>query len=120
MHSIFSLLQVQETKQVIETTSKSLEQIDDPILRILLIVLLVIIGFLLYSLWRKDKQIKEINNQLISTIKEDVNIIQELKDTFEHSAEQSKNSNLIMTRLETILNKMELKLDYVLNFKKDA
>jgi hypothetical protein len=114
---MFLPIQVQETKQIAETTAKSLEQIDNPILQILLIVLLVIIGFLLYAFYRKDNQIQKVHDKLIQTIHDDMDTIKEIKNAFEKSVSKSDEILQMSKDIDQICKKIELKFEYLFNSK---
>lgn len=115
---LFNPIQLQETKQLVDAGAKSLEQINNPILQILIIVLILIIivgGFLFFKYVKaKEKELKNINDILLQTTATDLKLLFEFETTIEQYVNQNKSRENYVKKNNEILKDISSQLDYVL------
>ena len=113
LHYFLSPIQIQQTKQLVDQGAKSLEQINNPILQILIIVLVLIIIALGYFLYTAFKERKELNQTLLKTTATDLRLLFEFESTLEHYVNQNKNRENYAKTNHEILKDLDKRLEYV-------
>ena len=120
---LLSPIQLQETTQIVDTGVKSIEKINDPILQILIMVLILAIvalaTFFIKYFKAKERELKNINDVLLTTTATDLKLIFEFETTIEHYVNQNKSRENYVKKNYEILKDIKKQLDCALKNNKD-